>query len=166
LHVGSIKEGRNLQILGEMQGNTNQALIIGSSSTKIERTTQSELEERHCLVWTEYFRHIEEIYALADCYVFPTTDKTASIALPLSVLEAMACNLPVISARFGALPEVFGEGDGLIFADKEDDFLKGLKKIKNDLEVKTREKVLPYSWEKVVPKLEEIYTDMIGSNEE
>ena len=161
LHVGSIKERRKLQILGEMQGNGNQVVIIGSTSTRVEQKIKNELEERHCLVWTEYFKHIEEIYALADCYIFPTTDKAASIALPLSVLEAMACNLPVISARFGALPEVFGEGDGLIFADKEDDFFEGLKKVKNSLEVKTREKVLPYSWEKVVSKLEEIYSSLV-----
>ena len=161
LHVGSIKERRKLQILGGMQENANQVLIIGSTSTRVEQKVKSELEERRCLVWTEYFSHIEEIYALADCYIFPTTDKTASIALPLSVLEAMACNLPVISTRFGALPEVFGEGDGLIFADDEQAFWQGLETIKDGVEIRNRERALPFSWASIANKLEEIYTEIL-----
>lgn len=160
LHVGSIKESRKLQTLREMQGDENQVLIIGSTSTRVEQEIKGELENKHCLVWTDYFKQIEEIYALADCYVFPGVERTASIALPLSVLEAMACNLPVITARFGALPEVFSEGDGLIFADGEEDFIEGLKKVKAGLEVKTRKKVLPYSWGKVIARLEEIYSSI------
>ena len=136
------------------------AKLFRSTSTRVKQEIRDELEESRCLVWTDYFKQIEEIYALADCYIFPEVGKKASIVLPLSVLEAMACNLPVISARFGALPEVFSEGGGLIFADGEEDFLKGLGKVKNGMEVRTREKVLPYSWGEVVSKLEEIYSSL------
>jgi len=62
----------------------------------------------------EYVPNIEEIYNLADCYVFPTFKRHNCIDMPLSVMEAMACNIPVISTKFGGLPKIFKEGNGLI----------------------------------------------------
>lgn len=163
LHVGSIKSGRNLHVLKRMQKvDDNQVLVIGSTSTDIEKETYQNLKENGCVVWTNYFKNIEEIYALSDCYVFPTTDKFSCIETPLSVLEAMSCNLPVITARFGALPRIFEEGDGLMFVEKEEDFFEAIEKIKNSAVVtKTREKVFPYSWDRVVKKLGVIYDELL-----
>ena len=163
LHVGHINKGRNIQILNKLQqkGN-NQVIIVTSSVEPIEHKVYKNLKESGCIVWRTYFENIEEIYALSDCYVFPTTDTLKCIELPLSVMEAMSCNLPIISTKFGALPRVFEEGNGLIFVDKEEDFVRELERIKKrDIEIKTREKVLPYSWENVVRKLEEIYEELI-----
>ena len=113
------------------------------------------------MIWKKYVENIEEIYALADCYVFPTTNSIGSIELPLSVLEAMSCNIPVVATRFGALPRVFQEDDGLIFADKEEDFFQGLERIRNGTEVRNREKVLPYSWRNTALRLEKIYEELL-----
>ena len=83
------------------------------------------------------------------------------IEMPLSVLEAMSCNLPVISTKFGALPRIFEEGDGLIFVDSEEDIIGAVKKVKNtDVNIETREKVLPYAWGNVVRWLEGIYEEL------
>ena len=163
LHVGSIKSGRNLHVLKRMQKvDDNQVLVIGSTSTGIEKETYQNLKENGCVVWTNYFKNIEEIYALSDCYVFPTTDKFSCIETPMSILEAMACNLPVVSTKFGALPRIFEEGDGLMFVEKEEDFFEAIEKIKNsDREIKTREKVLPFSWYRVVKMLEVIYDELL-----
>ena len=171
LHIGSIKYGRNVQLLEELQNDDNQVLIAGSTSTGIDWKVYQRLVDAGCLVWTKYIENIEEIYALSDCYVFPVVLKkdnmgravADSIEMPLSVLEAMSCNLPVITTKFGALPRVFEEGDGLFFAEKEDDFLTALDKIKNGvIKVKTREKVLPYSWGNIGKKMEEIYLGLVG----
>lgn len=161
LHVGSIKSGRNLQVFKRIQKeDDNQVLVIGSTSTGMEEKAYQNLKENGCVVWTNYFKNIEECYALSDCYIFPTTDKFSCIEIPMSVLEAMSCNLPVITTRFGALPRIFEEGDGLIFVEKEEDFFKASEKIKNsDMEIKTREKILPYSWHRVVKRLEVIYDE-------
>lgn len=161
LHIGSVKRRRNIQILQRLHRNNTQILIVGSLSQGIEKKVEHQLEKSGCLVWKEYIENINEVYALADCYVFPTTNSIGSIELPLSVLEAMSCNIPVISTRFGALPRVFEEDDGLIFADKEEDFIQGVERIKNGKEVKNREKVSPYSWEKIASRLEEIYKEMV-----
>lgn len=164
-HVGHIKKGRNIQVFRKIQGEKGkQVIIVGSTSTGIERQLYQDLEKNGCIVFVNYLEDINEIYALSDGYLFPTlpVNKFNSIEMPLSVLEAMSCNLPVISTRFGALNRVFEEGDGLIFADKEEDFLQGIEKIKNDnIEIRTREKVLALSWENIVKRLEETYERLL-----
>lgn len=162
LHVGTVKRWRNVQMLGKLQKGNNQIILIAGSFSNVGKEVYRSLEQRGCLVWRRYFEDIWEIYALSDCYVFPVVNKAGSIEMPLSVLEAMACNLPVISTRFRALPRVFKEGDGLIFVDKEEDFIDTLEKInETDTNIKTREKVLPYSWKNIGKKLEEIYLELI-----
>jgi glycosyltransferase involved in cell wall biosynthesis len=152
LHVASLKKERNLDIFKKLQQyEENQVMIIGRTGEKVEVEVMRELQNAGCIVWIKYLANIEEIYALSDCYVFPTLNRRYAIEMPLSVLEAMACNLPILSTRFGALPRVFKEGDGIFFVENESDFLIALD------EVKTREKVLPYSWENNAKKIEDIY---------
>lgn len=165
LHVGHVKRDRNIQVFGQIQDENRQVLIVGSTyrGGGDGRLIQ-ELSERGCIIWTEYFPNIEEIYALADCYLFPTRGD-GCLLLPLSVMEAMACNLPVISTKFGALPTLFQDGEGLFFAEKEGDFLSLLDRIKGgDVAVNTRGKVLPYTWEKVTAELEKIYTRVVSED--
>jgi glycosyltransferase involved in cell wall biosynthesis len=77
-------------------------------------------------------------------------------------MEAMACNLPVITTKFGGLPRIFEEDGGILYAEKQDDFYHLLKRVLNeDLTVETRKKVLPYSWERVSQELEKIYYELI-----
>ena len=162
LHIGHITKVRNLEVFKELQKrDTNQVVIIGSPSVRMEKKVFCDLEREGCLVWRTPIKNIEELYELSDCYVFPTVEKEGCIQLPISVMEAMACNLPVISTRFGALSRVFSEGEGLTFANKEAEIVDGLEKLKDGgMEVKTREKVLAYSWESVAEKLEGIYEQL------
>jgi glycosyltransferase involved in cell wall biosynthesis len=160
LHMASMVKGRKLEVFRTLQSAPqNQVIIIGRESESRHEVLRQELEDSGCLVRVEYFPDIEEIYALSDCYVFPTVDSRFCIETPLSVLEAMSCNLPVISTAFGALPRLFNEGDGFIYARQESDFPQAIEIIKKaNTPVNTREMVLPYSWERVADQLEEIYT--------
>jgi glycosyltransferase involved in cell wall biosynthesis len=128
---------------------------------KEENRFLRELERVGCTVWKSFFKRIEEIYAMSDCYVFPVKSEKNAIQLPLSVLEAMACNLPVITTKFGALPYVFTEGNGLFFVEKDDDFLYALDEIKMGLSPNTRGKVSPLSWTNLTVGLEKIYKNLL-----
>lgn len=164
LHVGAIKMGRNISLLGQLQGNGNQTIVIGRRSTAIEGELKQTLERRGCWVWTRDFDNIQEIYGLADCYVFPTFNRKHSIEIPLSVLEAMSCNLPVISAKFGGLPRLFPGENGLYYAEKDEDFAPLLEKLKTDgMKVSTREKISPYTWRNVAQGLEQVYSELLGA---
>jgi len=167
LHVGNVRKGRNIQVLKNLSGKNTQVIIIGSTSVSMERKLYQELQKK-CLLRTKYFENIEEIYSLSDCYVFPVPpmNKLNCIELPLSIMEAMACNLPVITTKFGGLTRVFKAGDGLIFVDNVSDIPEAVKIIKSGtIEVKIREKVLANSWENVVMRLEDIYEELMdGAN--
>ncbi len=159
LHVASLKRGRNLEVLAKLQQDRqNQVVIIGRQGEKRDENLVRELKEAGCLVITEYLPEIEQLYALADCYVFPTLDHRYCIETPLSVLEALACNLPVVTTPFGALPRLFSEGGGLTFARQEAGIIRAVNAVKVENQpVRTREKVLAYGWEELVQQLEAIY---------
>lgn len=165
LHVGPIKRGRNVQVLKEIQNDLNQILLVASLSTGIEKDVVDELKENGCLILDEYIDKIEEIYALSDCYIFPThvKNKSNSIEMPLSVLEAMACNLPVITTKFGALPRTFKEGEGLFFIENENQILGALNLIYTGIDARTREKVYDFSWTNMTSKLTGIYERILES---
>jgi len=162
LHVGHLKRKRNLQIFNRIQGGNNQVLIVASTYRKEDKHLHQELAESGCIVWRRYFANIEEIYNLADCYLFPT-QRDNCLLVPLSVLEAMSCNLPVISTKFQVLTRIFPEGDGLYFVEKEKDFIYCLENLKaNNEEVTTRGKVLSYSWDNIAMELDKIYKELIS----
>lgn len=167
LHVGSIKEGRNLEWLIKLQKIKGiQVLIVGAVSQGIEEKILNRLKNAGCIICDKYLKKIEEVYALADCYAFPVIQKENPIGkskadcidMPLSVFEAMACNLPVVSTRFGGLPRIFKEDDGLIFADNIKEFIKAVKYFRDfNGEIKNREKVEMYSWIQISRRIEDVY---------
>jgi glycosyltransferase involved in cell wall biosynthesis len=162
LHVGPLKQGRNVQVMGRLQGNNRQALIVGRASDPDEKSIVEELRGKGGLVWSKYFKDIHEIYTLSDCYVFPTVEKKSCVEMPLSVLEAMACNLPVISTPFGALPRVIDEGEGVVYAHTIKEFDQAITRLEsNGVVVNTRRKVLSLSWADVARQLEHIYEQLL-----
>ena len=165
LHVGPLIKRRNVEFLAQIQNAERQVIIIGR--IPMDEQVHRALLAAGCMVLTEYVEHIEELYALSDCYVFPTppANRGASIEMPLSVLEAMSCNLPVFTTRFGALPRAFEEGKGLVFVDSDDDLRGQLHRVDNGSKPRTRDKVLPYGWDSVVGSLEGIYEEISRGTE-
>jgi glycosyltransferase involved in cell wall biosynthesis len=109
----------------------------------------------------KHFSNIEDIYRLSDCYVFPTIDKKACIETPLSVLEAMACNLPIITTRFGSIPRLFNNINGLIFIDSlnPNQYIKSL--VEGKAMIQTRDAVMKYSWNSIIEKLITYYISLL-----
>jgi glycosyltransferase involved in cell wall biosynthesis len=124
-HVGHLNYGRNLKKLIPLQGNGNQVIIVSSSSTPKDalgpNDLKKELENSGIIVVNQYIPDIEEIYQLSDCYVFPVKNETNAISLPLSVLEARACGLPVLTAEFGSIRTFLNDDyNGIVYSDPEE----------------------------------------------
>lgn len=162
LHLASMKRDRNLGIFKKIQKQEGvQVLIVGREGEVVDKGLLRELQEAGCLVWVKHFSHVEEIYQLSDCYIFPTIEKKACIETPLSVLEAMACNLLVVTTRFGALPNMFSDKGGLFFTDAES-IPQVLQEIKNTkLAIGTRNKVLLFSWDLLAETLVTMYHELL-----
>ena len=161
LHVGPLKRGRNVQMLGQLQGNNRQVLIVGRPSDPDERDIIEELRAKGCIIRSEYFAKIHEIYALSDCYVFPTLNHRYCVETPLSVLEAMACNLPVVATPFGALTRIASAGEGVVYAQTPDAFEQAVAMFESGSgAVHTRRKVLHLSWTNLARQLENIYEQL------
>lgn len=153
LHIGHIKAGRNIEWLREIQSIDNcQVVIVGSTSTKKEDRVKQRLEEAGVMVIDRYIEDISTMYKMSDIYVFPVTSSLNAIDMPLSVLEAMACNLPVITTRFGGLVDVFHEDSGFRYVDSSEE-LKEAVIAMNGCDVKNVGKVGQFTWKRLVEEI-------------
>jgi len=157
LHVGHITRQRNIEMLVELQRRC-QVVVVSGESVGEDVKLASALSDSGVIVFGDYLESVEEIYQAADCYIFPVLSDQGSIEFPLSVLEAMACNLPVVTTLFGGLKDVVSDinshADAGFFMTSEAEQLPDLvAQVKNMTSVSTRDLAAPFSWENVVDRL-------------
>jgi len=143
-------------VLGDLAARQEcQVVLVTSSSTVQEADLAEKLRQAGVDVRTDYQPHIEHFYQLADCYAFPVASTDHSIEVPLSVLEAFACDLPVVARRFGGLPRLFGDWaqPGLSFVDSPTALVDEAIRLCQTGPSGTRPLALPYSWEAVATSL-------------
>jgi glycosyltransferase involved in cell wall biosynthesis len=173
LHVGHFNANRNLEIFKEVQKIENvQVVIAGGSTETADEVLKIDLQEAGIKIFHEYYEDISVFYKMADLYIFPLKDagdklpdsynQIGAIDMPLSILEAMSCNLPVVTMAFNALPRIFKAGDGLTFCNTNDDILNLVKNAFNGEFINTRPKVLPCHWDRIIERLEIIYRSIIA----
>jgi glycosyltransferase involved in cell wall biosynthesis len=156
LHVGHLQAGRGVRVLGELaQSGACQVVLVVSTSTEREEELAAELRAAGVVVWTEFVPRIEEFYQLADCYVFPVTSTDRAIEVPLSVLEALACDLPVVTTRFAGLPTLFAgtTEPGLVFVDTPQELVGASLAMCAAPRPTTRHLVAQLGWESIAERL-------------
>jgi glycosyltransferase involved in cell wall biosynthesis len=149
LHVGHCNRERNVIVLARLVESGFRVILIASTSTVIDTDLLSELRYSGVVVITDFIESVQHFYQMADCYLFPVLRATSAIDAPLSVLEAMACNLPIVTTRFGGLPGMFQFGNGFYYADTEEEIVRMVKQAVEEQDCKTLEMVSPYSWDSV-----------------
>jgi len=95
------------------------SLTIAGQGSELERARQYTKANR--LDGVSFPGHIEgaakyEAYRAADAYLFPSHSE----GLPLTVLEAMAYGLPVVTTAVGSLPEFFEDGEMGFMTESKD----------------------------------------------
>ncbi|HQV27196.1 MAG TPA: glycosyltransferase family 1 protein [Thermoflexales bacterium] len=130
LHVGAVSAKKNLVSLVRafaiLKGNgyPGQLVLVGPDYQKLERVPLAQVAEQAGI--TDSVRivgavsddDLKDIMAGAELFAFPSKYEGFGIA----VVEAMACGVPIIAARAGAVVEVVGDAapiidDGADFAD-------------------------------------------------
>jgi hypothetical protein len=161
LHVGHCNRERNVQVLAQLAGRGFQPVLIASTSTSVDGELLAGLRQAGVRVITEFVEAVEHFYQLADCYLFPVFQATEAIDAPLSLLEAMACNLPVVSTRFGALPSLVEPGHGLYYAGSDAEIVELLGRAMEEPACATSEKVSPYSWHRAASTILQVLQERV-----
>jgi len=148
LHVGHIKESRNLELLMDINSNMDscQVVIVGSTATEQDLNQMAKCNKAGVIVFNTTIDEIQELYGLSDIYCFPVLNDSGAMETPLSVLEAMSVNLPVITTRFGQLPELFEQDDHFIYINSSSDISDCIlqKLLSNSSD--NRQKVKQFTW--------------------
>lgn len=111
---------------------------------------------------------VEELLAVSDLFVLPS----ASESFGLAALEAMACEVPVISSNVGGLPEVniHGETGFLSNVEDVDDMAKNaIQLLKNESLLKAfsnnaLEQARRFDLENILPKYERYYEHILSTS--
>jgi glycosyltransferase involved in cell wall biosynthesis len=161
LHVGHLREGRNLSALPPLAAVPGTTVLVVASTQRGPESERisAELAQSGVRVLEDYQPRVEELYRLADCYVFPPVSTDHAIAMPLSVLEALASDLPVVSMRFGALAERFENSEALKLVDTPQELVQeALKRRAGPPD--SRRLVQSYSWEAIGERLGRLLDDL------
>lgn len=156
LHIGHINEGRNVKVLNDI-AKDKKVLLVVSSAFKQDLEIRSALEKNeNILIMDEYISSVEEIYQLSDVYLFPVESDESCIDVPLSVLEAASCGIPVVATKYGELKELQGE-KGFYFLDsaEPDELNLAIEKAIKE-KISPRKSVIQYDWDGSVNYLERI----------
>jgi glycosyltransferase involved in cell wall biosynthesis len=161
LHVGPVGYERNQRALVRFQSSSTKVLLIVSTTNPSDNGAYGELTGTEISILRDYFPNIEEIYGMADVYVWPVFNEVAGVEIPLSILEAMSCNLPVITTKYGGLNRIFQQGNGLFFINSESEIEEIISIIKRkEVKINTRQKVGIMSWKEVANAIIEIYENV------
>lgn len=104
----------------------------------------------------------------SDIFVLPSLSE----GFPVTVLEAMAAGLPIISTRITGLPEIVKDSINGFLVRPKDPIALGEKivtlledsSLREKISGNNIERVKDYSWDNVVLKLEEIYANALSSH--
>ncbi len=156
VHVGHCSVGRGLE---DFTGITNAERMIVASGMFEDAETVHKLEESGVKIHKGYLEHVEEIYQMADAYLFPTHSTEFVISIPLSVMEALACGVPVIGYQdfenFNGIP---AETEAMILISNK----KELNNAVSDAAAKRRNKsylVSPKTWEETAEDILHIISE-------
>ncbi|MFK5891818.1 MAG: glycosyltransferase [Pseudomonadota bacterium] len=148
LHIGPVNYNRNHELLMKVASNTDwKVVIIGSTTAPFSQELFDKIKDSGVIAFNEYFPYINQLYSVANYYIFPVTDENGSIEFPLTVLEAMACNCPVISTRFKGIPDFIEETSSFRYITEYDDLLEILNN--NNPTDDNRSTSLSYSWKNI-----------------
>ncbi len=166
LFVGSEFKRKGLDFVIPALGKKMKLFVVGR---KERMPHYKKLAEQYDLsdqiVFTGLTEDILRYYALADIVVLPSVSE----AFGMTVLEGMACGLPVITSRAAGCASLVKTGyNGFVFSDPGQ--LPGILKTMRNKEVRikigtrARQKAEDHTWDETAYQYERLYYEIAGSN--
>ena len=156
LHVGHMKDGRNVAELMKI-AEEYQVLLVVSTLAKERQNADLKnrlLQRPNIKILDTYLPNIEEIYQMCDVYFFPVVQAGHCIDVPLSCLEAAACDKPVVTTDYGEMQALVGTGGFYLLDDFNPQHINALlDRAMLDREPGTRAMVMEYDYENAIELL-------------
>lgn len=153
LHVGHLNAGRNIGSLLKIDSKYQICLVVSTLTIQEqdEALYRQLLSCANIRIIDSYIPEIEEVYQMADVYYFPVVEYGKCIDVPLSCLEAAACNKPVITTRYGEMRAFEGRA-GFVFIDSFDEssINSAIDAALQINPVQTRDSVLEYDFDHAI----------------
>lgn len=126
IHVGHCSAGRGLEDFAAI---TDADRMVVASGMFENAETAKTLEDAGVKIHKGYLEHVEEIYQMADVYLFPTHSTEFVISIPLSVMEALSCGVPVIGYKdFQNLAAIPAESGAVTLINNQDELNEAVMK--------------------------------------
>ena len=143
--------------------------MVGDGPDRVQLEQRAhELGLARDTVFLGYQEDVAPFYAAFDALVLPSGNE----GTPVSVIEALAAELPVVATRVGGVPDVVQDGeDGfLVETGATDDLADRLARLARDPELRARmgkhgrERVLPrYAVDRLVEDVDELYRSLLSA---
>jgi len=157
LSVGHLTTGRRLDILVDVSKKVKARFVfVASDMPTDDPRIQESLESSGIIIIKRYLPKIQDVYGAADCYLFTTGSLDSAIGMPLSILEAMAMNIPVVTRDFSSLSRNLGkpsEDNGIFFIKDEKDVVEKINHALALKEARTRSIALDFTWKRIAERL-------------
>ena len=175
-YTGKLNRGKGLEMLlrawRRLEHPALHLVLVGSGahqflSCEDELRTfvrTHDLEQR--VTFTGAVRNVEDYLQASDLFVFPSESE----ALGISLIEAMACGLPVVATRTGGIPDVVDDGVNgcLIEVGDEEAFIRTVDSLFTDPSMRAelgqaaRQKVLSsFGIDAIAAAHEELFRSLI-----
>ena len=137
-------------------------VFVGGGDIDRYKKLSEELGVREYVKFTGYVDKNKPFYYKAsDIFVLPSFLE----CLPLVILEAMACGVPIVASKVGGIPDVVKDGwNGLLVPPGDSEALANAiiyllenEDIRERMGKNGRERVKNYSWDKIAEETEKVY---------
>lgn len=177
IFVGRLHPVKGVQYLIEAMNIVHQKMpeaeliLVGDGKEREHlKSLTGRLGLKECIEFAGRVPHekIQDYMGLADVFVLPGLSE----GFPVTILEAMACGLPVVATRVGGLPDIIEDSINgyLVEAMDQEQIAEALLKILQDERLRkeisnnNRETAGRYTWDMVAVTIEGIYQNISRSS--
>ncbi|MBD3421607.1 MAG: glycosyltransferase [Chitinivibrionales bacterium] len=174
--VGKLKKGKGiwtlLEAFAQLPPSTHLLMVGDGNERQAFADKVTELKIAHRVILTGTIEHdkVLDYYRAMDVCVLPSiTQGGWKEFFGRTLIEAMACGIPVIGSSSGSIPDTIGNA-GLIFREKEAGdlldkmrILTGNQEVREDLIRKGRQRAREFSWENVAQVHWQAYDCVMGT---
>jgi mannosyltransferase B len=171
LYLGTIEPRKNIERIVKsfleyknLFKSNIKLVLAGGKGWKYDKIMELVEQNKDKIILTGYVEEEDKVllYKMSEIFVFPSLYE----GFGMPVLEAMACEIPVITSNVSSLPEVAGEAGVLVDPLNEKEMVEAYDRILSDENLKREmikkgiEQSKKFQWKESAKKLEKIYEEL------